>query len=236
MPILSKLQLEELKEFDTPTISNAIEMFNIRPRTEGFMGPEIKCILPYKKPLIGYAATAIISSIRPPAPLQKEMLYEAYDHVKKTQSPTFFVIQDIDPAPVGSFWGEVQTNTVSALGCVGTITNGGVRDLDEVNELGFGYFASCVVVSHAYIHIENCNCPVKIGGLTINPGDLLHADKHGVILIPDAIVHKLADACRKVQLAEKPFIEACRKKFAMGIEVEEIRKLREQMVKKREEN
>jgi len=226
MPNLTKLQLEELKEFDTPKISNAIEMFDIRPRTEGFMGPEIKCILPYKKPLIGYAATAIISSTRPPIPLQKEMVYESYSHVKKTQSPTFSVIQDIDPTPVGSFWGEVQTNAHSALGCVGTLTNGGVRDLDEVNELGFGYFASCVLVSHAYIHIENYNCPVKVGGLTINPEDLLHADKHGVILIPDAIVHKLA---------EKPFIEGCRKIFVMGIEVVEIRNLREKMVKKRNE-
>jgi len=116
MPDLTRLQLEELKEFDTPTISNAIEMFNIRPRTEGFMGPEIKCILPYKKPLIGYAATAIISSIRPPTPLQKEMLYESYDNVKKTPSPTFLVIQDIDPTPVGSFWGEVQINTHFVFG------------------------------------------------------------------------------------------------------------------------
>jgi len=236
MQKLSKCQLDELKEFDTPTISNAIEMFNIRPRTEGFLGPEIKCILSYEKPLIGYAATAIISSNKLPIPLQKEMVYEYYNHVKKIQSPTFSVIQDISPTPVGSFWGEVQSNIHLALGSIGTITNGGVRDLDDVFKLGFGFFASCVLVSHAYVHIEDYDCPVKIGGITIKPGDLLHADKHGVILIPDAIAHKLAEACRKVQLAEKPFIEACRKKFGMGIEIGEIRKLREEMIKNREGN
>jgi len=118
---------------------------------------------------------------------------------------------------------------------VSTITNGGVRDLDEVNEFGFGYFACCVLVSHAYVHIENYNCPVKVGGLTIKPGDLLHADKHGVILIPDSVTHKLAEACRKIQLAEKPFIEGCRKKFGRGIGIGEIRNLREKMVKKRNE-
>lgn len=227
MPNLAKHQLEELRKFDSPTISNAIETFNIRPRTEGFMGPEIKCILQYKKPIIGYAATAIISSVKPPNFRQKEMLYDSYAKVKKSPSPTFLVIQDIDPIPIGSFWGEVQATTHSALGCVGTITNGGVRDLDEVSQLDFGYFASCILVSHAYVHIVDYDCPVKVGGLAINPGDLLHADKHGVVLIPEEISLELAEACKRVQLSEKPIIEGCREKISTGIEIDEIRKLRE---------
>ena len=227
MSNLTKRQLEELKKFDSPTISNAIETFNIRPRTEGFMGPEIKCILQYNKPIVGYATTAIISSMKPPNSRQKEMLYDSYANVKKAPSPTFLVIQDIDPTPIGSFWGEVQATTYSALGCVGTITNGGVRDLDEVNRLGFGYFANCILVSHAYVHIVDYNCSVKVGGLVINPGVLLHADKHGVVLIPDAISLELAEACRKVLLSEKPIIEGCREKTGTGIEIDEIRKLRE---------
>jgi len=227
VPNLTKDQLEELRSFDSPTISNAIETFNVRPRTEGFMGPEIKCILHNKKPVIGYAATAIISSMKPPNSRQKEMLYESYANVKKTPSPTFFVIQDIDPIPIGSFWGEVQATTHSALGCVGTITNGGVRDLDEVSQLGFGYFTSCILVSHAYVHIVDYNCSVNVGGLTINPGDLLHADKHGVVLIPEEISLELVEACKRVQLSEKPIIEGCREKISIGIEIDEIRKLRE---------
>ena len=224
---LTKHQLEELRKFDSPTISNAIETFNVRPRTEGFMGPKIKCILPYDKPIVGYATTAIISSVKPPDSRQKEMLYDSYANVKKTPSPTFLVIQDIDPIPIGSFWGEVQATTYSALGCVGTITNGGVRDLDEVNQLGFGYFASCILVSHAYVHIVDYNSPVNVGGLTINPGDLLHADKHGVVLIPEEISLELAEACKRIQLSEKPIIEGCREKISTGIEIDEIRKLRE---------
>jgi len=227
MPNLTKQQLEELRKFDSPTISNAIETFNVRPRTEGFMGPEIKCILQYEKPIIGYAATAIISSVTPPNSRQKEILYDSYANVKKTPSPTLLVIQDIDSTPIGSFWGEVQATTHSALGCVGTITNGGVRDLDEVSRLGFGYFASCILVSHAYVHIVDYNCPVHVGGLTVNPGDLLHADKHGVILIPEKISLQLAEDCKKVQLSEKPIIEGCREKIHIGIEIDEIRKLRE---------
>ena len=227
MPNLSKHQLEELRKFDSPTISNAIETFNVRPRTEGFMGPEIKCILQYEKPIVGYAATAIISSVKPPNSRQKEMYYDYYANVKKTPSPTFLVIQDLDPTPIGSFWGEVHATIHSALGCVGTITNGGVRDLDEVSQLGFGYFASCILVSHAYVHIVDYNCPVKVGGLTINPGDLLHADKHGVVLIPEEISQELAEACERVQLSEKPIIEGCREKISTGIEIDEIRKLRE---------
>lgn len=227
MPNLTKHQLEELRKFDSPTISNAIETFNIRPRTEGFMGPEIKCILPYEKPIIGYAATAIISSAKNPNSRQKELLYDSYANVKKTPSPSFLVIQDIDPLPIGCFWGEIQATTHSALGCVGTITNGGVRDLDEVSQLGFGYFASYILVSHAYVHIVDYNCPVNVGGLTINPGDLLHADKHGVVLIPEKISLQLAEACKRVQLSEKPIIEGCREKISIGIEIDEIRKLRE---------
>lgn len=227
MSNLTKQQLEELRNFDSPTISNAIETFNVRPRTEGFMGSEIKCILQYKKPIIGYAATAIISSVKPPNSRQKEMLYDSYANVKKTPSPTFLVIQDIDPTPIGSFWGEVQATTHSALGCVGTITNGGVRDLDEVSQLDFGYFANCILVSHAYVHIIDYNCSVNLGGLTINPGDLLHADKHGVVLIPEEISLELVEACKRVQLFEKPIIEGCREKTSTGIEIDEIRKLRE---------
>jgi 4-hydroxy-4-methyl-2-oxoglutarate aldolase len=198
MPNLTKDQLEELRKYDSPTISNAIETFNLRPRTEGFMGPGIKCILPYEKPIIGYAATTIISSVKPPNSRQKEMLYDSYANVKRSPLPTFLVIQDLDPTPIGSFWGEVQATTHSALGCVGTITNGGVRDLDEVSQLGFGYFARCVLVSHAYVHIVDYNCPVKLGGITINPGDLLHADKHGVVLIPEKISLELAESCNRV--------------------------------------
>ena len=233
MSRLTEVQLEELRNYDTPTISNAIERFNVRPFTAGFTGPSIKCILPCDKPIIGYACTAIISAVQPPSREQQEMLTAYYAKIKKTYKPTLAVLEDVDPSPIGSFWGEVQASIHKALGCIGAVTNGGVRDLDEVHKLAFKYFATCVLVSHAYVHIEDYDCPVNIGGLTVRPGDLLHADKHGVILIPEEIAPQVAEACRKAQWAEEPVIRGCRKKFDVGASIEEITEWRQEMLKRR---
>lgn len=233
MPLLTMEQIEELRKFDTPTVSNAIERFNLRPRTEGFMSPQIKCVLSYDKPIIGYACTAKVSAMNPPTTEQAKMAMEYYAKMQSTPSPKLAVIQDIDPTPIGSFWGEVQASVHKALGATGVITNGGVRDLDEVKALGFSYFASCVLVSHGYIHVEAYDCAVVIGGLTVKPGDLLHADKHGVVLIPNEIAPELAEACRKAAWAEEPVINGCRKGFETGIDLEELRLWRDEMAKRR---
>jgi regulator of RNase E activity RraA len=233
MILLTAEQLEELRGFDTPTVSNAIERFAIRPNTEGFTGPMIKCVLPCDKPVVGYACTAKISALRPPTPEQQEKLTAYYAKIKETHFPTFAVIEDIDPAPIGSFWGEVQSSIHKALGCIGVITSGGVRDLDEADKLGFKYFSSCVLVSHAYVHVEDYDCPVSIGGLTVRPGDLMHADKHGVVLIPREIAPELADACRKAQWSEEPVIQGCKQRFETGATVEEIKTWRQEMIRRR---
>lgn len=233
MNLLTAEQLEELRGFDTPTVSNAIERFAVRPHTEGFMSPMIKCVLPCDKPVIGYACTAKISAMRPPTPEQQGLLVSYYAKVKETPFPTLAVIEDIDSAPVGSFWGEVQSSIHKALGCTGVITSGGVRDLDEADKLGFKYFASCILVSHAYVHVEDYDCPVNIGGLTVRPGDLLHADKHGVVLIPGEIASELADACRKAQWSEEPVLQGCKERFETGASVEEINTWRQEMIRRR---
>jgi regulator of RNase E activity RraA len=147
--------------------------------------------------------------------------------------PCIAVQQDVDDVPIGSFWGEVQVSTHKALGCSGVITNGGLRDLDEVQAMGFGYFASCVLVSHAYVHTIEFDMPVTVGGLVVRPGDLLHADKHGVVLIPEEIAPKIAEACRKVQYYEEPVIKGCKARFETGITIEELTGLRQEMAKRR---
>ena len=120
------------------------------------------------------------------------------------------MIKDLDyPNAIGSFWGEVNGNIHKALGCVGTVTDGGVRDLDEVEELGFHFFASDVLVSHAYVHLEAIGCPVNIGGVEVRPGDLIHGDKHGVITIPSEIAARIADASTQMEDWERPIIEHC---------------------------
>jgi len=233
--LLTEEQLEELRGFDSPTIANAIERFNIRPCTEGFMGPEVKCILPCDKPVAGYACTAKIAALKPPTPEQKELWMAYYEKIKETPYPTIAVLEDIDPKPIGAFWGEVQASIHKALGCVGVATNGGVRDLDEADKLGFKYFASCILVSHAYVHVEEVDCTVNVCGLTVKPGDLLHADKHGVVLIPQEIAPELAEACRKAQWSEEPVIQGCRERFATGASIEEIKAWRQEMVRRRTE-
>ncbi|MGI6036857.1 MAG: RraA family protein [Limnochordia bacterium] len=233
MSILTPAELAALRKFDSPTIANALERFNIRPRNEGFMGPEIKRILG-DGPIVGYAYTAKIAANDPPTEAQKALRRQYWEGIVKTPKPVISVLQDVDPKPVGSFWGEVNASIHTALGCIGTITNGGVRDLDEVEDIGFTYFASCVLVSHAYIHIVEVGQPVEVGGITISPGDLIHADKHGVITIPHEVAKDLAAACEAVTEAERPVIEYCRARFeSKDVDLDILQSLMDEMGRKR---
>lgn len=146
---LSADELERLRRYDTPTIANAIETFDIRPRTAGFASPEVRCIFPQFGTMIGYAVTATCRAATPAA--QPYSRHGWWDAIAAAPSPRVAVIQDLDEPPVGAFWGEVQSNIHRALGCAGAVTNGGVRDLREVEALGFQYYAGSVMVSHAYV-------------------------------------------------------------------------------------
>ena len=207
---LTPSQLETLREITSPTIANAIETFDIQSRSVGFMGPEIKCQLPSLGNMVGYACTAVISARAPAFKGQGPKPRDLWEHVQSVPGPRVVVIKDLDyPNPIGSFWGEVNGNIHKALGCVGTVTDGGVRDLDEVEDLGFHFFASDVLVSHAYIHLETVGCPVSVGGVEVRPGDIIHGDKHGVITIPAEIAARVADASAQMEDWERPVIEHC---------------------------
>lgn len=204
---LSAEVLAALGRITTPTVSNAIESFAVRGRHEGFMDSTIRCILPELGTMVGYACTATVrASKREPG----RAPWDLWEHVLETPTPRVMVIQDLDaPRPVGSFWGEVNGNTFKALGCVGTVTNGGVRDLDEVRNLGFHLFASCVLVSHAWIHVVDVGTLVQVGGLTVAPGDLLHGDQHGVLAIPLDIAGAVPEAAAAVERRERRIIDYC---------------------------
>ena len=232
--VLNKNQLDALKKFDTPTICNTIESFNVRQNTEGFMKPEIKCIIQYNEPIVGYAFTAKISAIRPATDEQKQLSTPYFKKLSELATPIIMVIEDIDKEPVGSFWGGVNASIHMALGCLGVITNGGVRDLEETEKIGFRYFASSILVSHAYVHLTEIECPVNVGGLKIEPGDLLHADRHGIALIPHEIAPEIAQACREVQEAENIVIEECQKRIGKGIDISYLQELRQKMYKLRD--
>ncbi|TMC08935.1 MAG: RraA family protein [Chloroflexi bacterium] len=202
---LSRETLDALRRYDSPTLSNAIETFDIRPRDEGFANMEIQCLFPDLAPMVGYAATATIRAAGPGAGDSDHSPLWAL--VRSLPEPRVVVIEDLDDPPGrGAFWGEVQSTIYKALGCAGTVTDGCVRDLKEVREMGFQFFARGPGVSHAYVRLESVGDPVRVGGLTVRPGDLVHADQHGVLLIPQAIAAELPAAADRIVEREQEFI------------------------------
>jgi regulator of RNase E activity RraA len=202
---LSAGELEELRGYSTPTICNAIETFGVRGRHEGFMDSSIACRFPELGRMVGYAVTA---RIRASAPAESEVRHDAvWREFARVPKPWAVVIEDLDPAPIGSYWGEVNASVYRALGAVGVVTNGGVRDLAEVRALGFHFFSSCVLVSHAYVHVVDVGTAVRVGGLEVRPGDMLHGDEHGVTSVPPRIAGKVAEAAAAIESGERPLIE-----------------------------
>lgn len=209
MEQLIDTELEALKAWPTPAIANAIETFDVRPRNQGFM-LGIRCLYPGFEPMVGYACTATMLADSPAPKRDRGSVLKHWDNILATPGPRIAVIHDLDhPQCIGSLWGEVNANIHKALGCLGVVTDGGVRDLDEVEDLGFHFFAADVIPSHAYVHIVDAGIPVKIGGLVVNNGDLLHADKHGVVSIPHDIARDVPDACQKVEDGERRMINYC---------------------------
>jgi len=198
-------QLAAIQRYSTPTVANALETYGTIPNNEGFMGPEIRAILPDKGVRVGYAVTARILCDQPPSAARPSVVPRDYwKFVADQPGPKLAVQQDLDHKPVGAMWGEVNVNVHRALGCIGTVTSGGVRDLPEAQNYDFQFFASCVLVSHAYGHFVDYGGAVRVGGLTIRTGDLLHADVHGVLLIPPQIeLMDLAARCEKIETLER---------------------------------
>jgi regulator of RNase E activity RraA len=210
MEPLSMAELEALRAWPTPAVSNAIETFDVRPRNQGFM-LGIKCIFPEFKPMVGYAATATIRADLSPGGEGGHGFHPHWDNLLKVPAPRVAVIHDLDqPQGIGSLWGEVNANIHRALGCVGTVTDGGVRDLDEVRDTGFHFFAADVIPSHAYVHMVEVGIPVKVGGLVVRNDDLIHADKHGVVVIPHEIAREVPAACQRVEDKERVIINYCK--------------------------
>jgi regulator of RNase E activity RraA len=209
---LSAEQLEGLKRYNTPTISNAIELFDVRPRHTGYLPHQIRSLLPELGPIVGYAVTCQTMAAPPlAAERQADLLADYLRYVADQPGPKIAVGEDVDDPPgKGAQFGEVTATIHQKIGCVGHITSGCPRDLDEVRALGFSLFGLNPCVSHAYVRLIEFGKPVTIGGVTIQPGDLLHADKHGVCIVPIEIAHGLAEACAEVERRERPLLEICR--------------------------
>ena len=202
--------IDALRRITSPTVANAIETFNVRPRNEGHMSSELRALFPQLGPLVGYAVTALIRAEPAPVDGHRASLFGYWDFIATIPEPRVLVVHDLDdPRGQGSQWGEVQANIHKALGCVGVVTDGSVRDLDEVRTLGFQFVAAHVSVSHAYVHLVDFGLPVKVGGLWVKPGDLVHADHHGVVTIPPDLAPKIADAVATIEATERRIIGLC---------------------------
>jgi len=213
-PLVTKDQLEALRRIDTCMVSNAIETFNVRLRNTGFAGASIRCMFDDLPPLVGYAATARLRTGEPP--ITGRIYHERsewWNSILQVPAPRIAVVEDIDKPPgVGAFLGDMHAAILKALGCVGYVTNGAVRELPRVREMGFQLFAGHVAVSHAYAHMFDLGSVVKVGGLEVKPGALLHGDRHGILTVPKEIVAEIPTAATRLQDHEKKIIEFCRSK------------------------
>jgi 4-hydroxy-4-methyl-2-oxoglutarate aldolase len=197
------IDLAALAKFDTPTICNTIELFEVRPRTAGYMDGRVRACFPEMPPAVGYAATA---TMRCAEPRQEGDVYGSLDEqvarFAELAGPPMVVFQDLDDPAVAATFGEIMCTTYQAFGAVGLVTSGGARDLDQVRRLGFPAFSNGATCSHGYSHIVDLHRTVRVGGLTIHPGDLLHADANGVATIPLEIATDVADAAVEFVAAE----------------------------------
>jgi 4-hydroxy-4-methyl-2-oxoglutarate aldolase len=203
--------LGELKQLDSCNIANAIERFDVRLRNRGFTGSGIECMFPEMPPVAGYAATLRVRTAEPP--MEGHSYYYRLDwleHVASIPRPTILVIQDLDNPPgLGSFVGDVHANILQALGCVGLVTNGAVRNLPEVRALGFQMHAGGVSASHAFAHLVDYGKPVEIRHMEVHPGDLIFGDLHGSLTIPLGIAERVPAVAREMQAQERAIVQLC---------------------------
>jgi regulator of RNase E activity RraA len=195
---LSHSDLHQLQRWNTPTIYNGWEQITKHDRTrDGINLEETRDFMPQMGPMVGYAVTVVVE---PSNPAHKEKAGAPSDYrryVASMPGPKIVVVQDLDnPRVIGSFWGEVNANTHRALGCVGTITDGAVRDLDEMTNAGFKALARRLCIGHAWVTPVRWGCPVEVFGQRIEPGQLIHADKHGFFAVPKDDEPHLLEAAR----------------------------------------
>jgi 4-hydroxy-4-methyl-2-oxoglutarate aldolase len=211
---ISPQTLERLGQFDTCTLSNAIERLNIRPRNEGFMSGAVACRFPQLAPVIGYAVTARMrSSVTPVDGKQYFAHPEFWQYLASFSGPRVLVIRDSDESPgVGALFGEAYARISRAFGCVACVTNGAVRDLPGIEALGYQVFAGSVSVSHAYAHVVDFGNTVEIAGLRVSNGDLLHGDLHGVQMIPHGAAGVLAPIAEQVLRGDREIFELTERK------------------------
>src|SRR5579864_9357414 len=208
-PALSERDLDALRQFDSCMVANAIDTFGVRLNNTGFTDARIRCMFEDAPPTVGYAFTARLRTGQQPIVGRsfhdRDDLWKA---ILKVPAPRILVLQDMDDPPGrGAFVGDMHAAILKALGCIGYVTNGAVRELPAVRAMGFQLFGGSVVVSHAYAHIFDIGVPVTVDGMQVQTGSLLHGDQHGVLTIPDEIATEVPNVAARLQRCEKEVIE-----------------------------
>ncbi len=203
--------LAELRTLTVPTLANAIEVFGARPQNTGYNTRPLTCHFPTFGMSVGYAVTLQATTNRAPADAPEPIDEPAYwSWLESIPGPKLVVLVDLDDPPGGAMWGEWNANVHRALGCVGTITQGAVRDLDALERLGFHTYATAVSVAHGYGAFVGYGAPVTVAGLPVQTGDLLVADLHGVLCIPPEIpLRELVEAGRAIDRLESEIFAEC---------------------------
>ncbi len=205
---VSPATLVKLRSFDTPTICNVIEFFGVRPRNAGYMDGRVRANFPELPPMVGFACTAAYRSDAPPAG------GDAYSSVERQleafaalPGPAVVVFQDLDDPPVSATFGEGMCSAYQGFGSAGLITSGGGRDIQQVHALRYPVFSSSSICAHGYCHLLHLGLPVRVGGLMVNQGDLLHGDLNGVTNIPLEIAADVADLAEEFVAAERILLD-----------------------------
>ncbi len=200
---LTPEQFEALRQVDSPTISNAIEGFNVRPHVAGYAGYDIRCAYPELGTMMGYAVTCTADSTTESRPRSREGMLKLWEAVAAAPKPVVIVLKDVGSDRLHScHMGEVMATTARKLGAVGAVSDGGLRDVNEVRALGFHYFCPGFTVSHGNPLIVDVGMEVEVSGLVVKPGDLLHGDVNGLVLIPEAIAARVMEEVEAVRQRE----------------------------------
>ncbi|HVL14637.1 MAG TPA: RraA family protein [Gemmata sp.] len=195
--------LDELRKYDTPTVCNVIELFECRSRIEGYMDGRIQAYYPKLPPMVGFATTATFRAGAPPRGGDTYMgLGAQVEKIAALPGPKVVVFQDLDDPPIAATFGEIMATTYKAFGCVGLITSGAGRDIDQCEPLQFPCFTAGTICSHGYTQIVELEVPVRVGGVWVNPGDLLHGDRNGVTTIPLELAELVVEGCAGFMAAE----------------------------------
>lgn len=230
---LSAADLASLAKYDTPTVCNAIELFDVRPREVDFTDARIKACFPKLPPMVGYASTATFRSFpKPGAGGGYSSLSTQIEQIAAADGPQVVVFQDLDDPVCAATFGEVMCTTYQAFGAVGLVTSGAGRDLDQVEAIKFPVFTNGTIASHGNCHFPSLGETVTIGRCTIRPGDLLHGDLNGITIVPPEIATEVPGVCQDVMDAEEIMLAYLRGGKVTPAGFAEVREASQQEMKK----